>query len=297
MTRAEKEALCGWIKDETQVEAVLSRLPMPFFSAAAADLSGTGAGKTVLLYEACRKVMGRDHDPGPQKIGDCVSWGWSGCVDILACLEALRDGLEEFSWELRTCTEAMYALSRVEFGNFDGSYEDGSVGAWASEAASKGGTLSRKRLGEYDPQRAKEWGAKGLPNDLEPEARQHLVKTVSMVTSFEQARDAIANGYPVAVCSGVGFNGKRDSAGFIRRRGGWNHCMKFIGSDDQGRPGLLNANSWGNDHADEPKGAHDIPANCWWVDAEDCDRMLKERDSFALSQFDGYKRQNLDWLI
>lgn len=280
------------------VFAIGSGRGTPTFADRAPHLIGTGAGKTVLLYEAARQVMGQDLDPGPQKIGDCVSWGWSGSVDLVACVQIATGGMpQQFNWDLRTCTEATYALSRVEYGNLDGSYSDGSVGSWAAEAVSKGGTLSRKRLGPYDPQRAKQWGAKGLPDDLEPEARQQLVKTVALVTTYEQARDAIANGYPVAVCSGVGYEGKRDQDGFIRRRGSWAHCMKYVACRDDGKPGLLQAQSWGLDHAGEPKGQYDIPDNCWWVTPEDANAQLREQDSFALSQFMGYPAQTIPWIF
>lgn len=269
---------------------------MPEFGQLAPHLVGAGAGKVVLLYEAARKVMGRDLDLGPQKIGDCVSWGWSGSVDLVACVSALS-GSWEFSWDMRTCTEAMYALSRVEYGNFDGSYQDGSVGSWAAKAASKGGTLTRKRLGAYDPRRAKEWGAKGLPDDLEPDARLHLVKTVSLVTTFEQARDAIASGYPVPVCSGQGFSQRRDNQGFDRASGSWAHCMKFVGARDDARPGLLCMNSWGVDGVSGPKGEFDIPDGSFWVDAQTCTRMLREQDSYAVSNFDGYPAQTIPWVF
>lgn len=278
--------------------ALGSGVQYPDLYSRAPHLRGTGAGKNVLLYEAARQVMGRDLDPGPQRIGDCVSWGWGGAVDLLACVQIETGGLpQEFGWDLRTCTEAVYALSRVEYGNLDGSYSDGSVGSWAAEAVSKGGTLSRRRLGDYDPKRAKTWGAKGLPDDLEPEARNQLVRTVTLVTSYEQARDAIANGYPVPICSGVGFEGRRDSEGFIRRRGSWAHCMKLVATRDDGRPGLLCLNSWGNDHAGEPKGEYDIPDNGWWISPEDCNAILRERDSYAVSQFMGYPSQEIPWIF
>lgn len=288
----------GWIKRPDQVEKFLATLQQPLFADAGANLRDTGKGKTVLLYEAARKVMGQDLDPGPQKIGDCVSWGWGGSVDLLACVEVLAGEAESFSWAQRTCTEAVYALSRVEYGQSDGSYEDGSVGAWAAEAAAKGGYIGRDRLGEYDPKRAKEWGAKGLPDDIEPDAKKHTVKTVSLCKSYEEARDLIANGYPVPVCSGQGFSMTRDDKGYCRPQGTWMHCMKFVGVNDAGsRPALLCAQSWGKQSPTGPKGEHDIPDNSWWVDAQTATRMLNDGDSYAIAGFNGYQARTLDWLI
>lgn len=289
--RGEPAWYFGWIPRQATVDAYLRGRNLKFFSDSGKSLAGTGAGKTVLLYEAVRKIWGRDLDLGPQLIGDCVSWGYAGAVDLIACLEVIAGEAEEHSWDLRTCTEAIYALSRVEYGDSDGSYEDGSRGAWASVAVRQGGTLSRHRLGSYDPDRAKQWGALGLPDELEPEARQHRIRRTALVKTFEEARDAIANGYPVTVCSGQGFSMVRDNDGFARPTGTWYHCMKFIATRDDARPGLLCMNSWGDRHTG-PKGQHDIPDGSFWVDAEVCTDMFQSwLDSYALSQFDGYPRR------
>jgi hypothetical protein len=285
---AEPSWYFGWIPQKAGVDAYLRSRNLSLFSEAAPLLAGSGAGKTVLLYEAVRQVWGRDLDIGPQEIGDCVSWGYGGAVDLLACVEVAAGDAERHSWDLRTCTEAIYALSRVEYGDLDGSSQDGSYGAWAAAAVRKGGTLSRERLGSYDPKRAKAWGAAGLPDDLEPEAREHLVRRATLVRSFEEARDAIANGYPVVVCSDQGFAMTRDKEGFAGPEGTWYHCMKFIASKDDARPGLLCMNSWGDAHQG-PTGAFDIPAGSFWVEADICTEMFRESlDSYALSQFGGY---------
>ncbi len=282
----------GWIPRSAQIEALFRDRQIRLFSDGAKSLAGTGAGKTVLLYEAARKVWGMDLDIGPQKIGDCVSWAYAGCVDLLACVEVIAGQSEEHSWDLRTCTEAIYALSRVEFGNFDGSYQDGSYGGWAQDAVRVGGTLSREYLGEYDSNRAREWGANGLPDQLEPEAKRHTIRRTSLILTYEEGRDAIANGYPIAVCSDRGFKLERDHDGFANPQGTWYHCMKFIGSKDDHRPGLLCMNSWGSNVHIGPKGDHDIPEGSFWVDAEVCTQMFNRwKDSYALSQFDGYPQQ------
>lgn len=290
--------LFGWIKDDQAVAEVLAELDKPLVADHMDAIRGTGQGKVVLLYEAVRKVTGRDHDPGPQEIGDCVGWGFAGCVDILACIEILQGENEHFDWEHRTSTEFVYAMSRVDYGKLGGSYSDGSVGAWAAKAVNRGGVVPRKVVGEYSGKRAREWGAKGAPLELKNLATSHKIRTVSLVKTYEEARDLIANGYPIAVCSGVGFNRVRDEKGFLKRKGSWAHCMKFIAvNDNSSRPGLLCANSWGSDWPAGPKGEFDIPPNAFWVDAETCDKMLAEGDSFALSAFDGYPAQKLDWLI
>jgi hypothetical protein len=52
-------------------------------------------------------------------------------------------------------------------------------------------------------------------------------------------------------------------------------------------------NSWGPDWIDGPK-RHDQPDGSFWIDAEVCDRMFREHDSFTGSDVVGYPAQSLD---
>jgi hypothetical protein len=311
----------GWIEAPHEVEKVMSALPNPLMTSALTP--SLDEKKTVLLYDIFRKVIESDPPKGPQKIGDCVSWGWGNLTNYVAALQIFnalqpkglltlpdpalvtvsdyREASEARSAIVgeyqEAATEAIYALSRVEVGGQRGSYSDGSVGAWAAKAVSEHGTLSRKYLqskglgGAYDPRRAKEWGAKGLPDDLEPDAKLHLIKTVSLVTSFDQAAALIQNGYPVAICSNRGFTMERDSQGFCRPSGVWNHCMLLVGVRFD-RPGCCISQSWGPNTPSGPLALNQ-PDNTFWADAEVIDYILRQRDSFTGSQFMDYPNQDL----
>jgi hypothetical protein len=292
--------LCGWIDSPKDVEHVLATLPRPVFGSAAQTIVGSGKGKTALLYQAVEKVVGNFPVYPAQEIGDCVSHGYRTCVDVLKCVE-IAINLESEQWTAETATEPIYGGSRVEVGG--GKIRgDGSVGAWAAKWISEWGVLSRLKYGDvdltaYSGSRAKQWGNRGVPDELESVAREHPVKTVSLVQTYNEARDAIANGYPVAVCSNQGFAMTRDSEGFAKAKGSWAHCMAFIAADDEyRRPGLLCMNSWGPDWISGPK-RHGQPDGSFWVDADVADRMLRGGDSFALSAFDGYPSQELDWML
>jgi hypothetical protein len=289
----------GHIPDDPDIESLLSGEPLIEFAIVGAKLRDSGRGQVTLLYEAARKVWGRDLDPGPQRIGDCVSWAYAGAVDLLACVEVLAGQAERHSWELRAGTEAIYALARVEYGNQDGSYKDGASTVRAADAVRRGGTLSRERIGAYDPARARTWGAKGLPNTLEPEAKTHRVLTTARVKSFAEARDAITNGYPVVIGSNQGFRTRRDNDGFAARYGSWSHAMKFVGARDDTRPGLLCMNSWGSSSPKGPKGQYAIPDASFWVDASVCTSMFGSGAGYALSLFEGYpgRRESLQTLL
>lgn len=278
----------GWIPRQAAIESLIGDLSLDTFTSSAPDLVGSGKGKTVLLYEAARQIMGQDLDPGPQQIGDCVGWGFSGCLDLLACVEVMAGESEAYSWDMRASPEVIYALSRIEYGDIKHRDRDGSTGLWAKTALRKGGSISRSVIGPYSGDRARRWGASGLPDEYEPIAEEHKIGYASLIGSYEAARDAIANGYPVAVCSNQGFEGSRDQDGFIDPSGSWAHCMKFVACKDDERPALLCMNSWGAHSPGGSRGKYDIPSNSWWVDAKTCTAMLKEGDSYAIGQFSGY---------
>lgn len=306
----------GWVHNPEEVERVLSTMPMPIMTA-----PPTGDEKTeVFLYTFMRAITKGDAPKGPQKIGDCVSWGWSNLTNYIAALQIFKalkaqnlldaTGVPISSDESQAvieqyqpaASEVTYALSRVEVGGQRGSYDDGSVGAWAAKSVTDFGTLSRPYLesklgpgkGAYDPNRAKDWGAKGLPDELEPDARQHVIKTTTLVQSFNDAAKLIQNGYPVAVCSNRGFTMTRDRQGFCTPSGVWNHCMLFV-AVRWDRPGLCCSQSWGPNTPSGPVDK-DQPDNTFWVDANVVDYMLGQRDSFTGSEFHGYPDQDfIDW--
>jgi hypothetical protein len=285
----------GWVNDQQAVAAVAAQLPMPLFG----DVAPPAGDRDVYLWDAAKKVTG-NHLPAHNQldVGCCVGEGFSSAVEYLSCVEiALGDpqGYEAVS------SEAIYALSRVEVGGgrLNG---DGSIGAWAAKAVTDYGNLPRQKIGNYDltqfdPRRAREWGNKGLPDDLEPTARKYLVRTVSLVKTFEEAAAAITNGYPVAVCSDQGFSMTRDGDGFCGPRGTWMHCMCFIGVTFGRRPGLCCLQSWGPNTPGGPIGIGGHPDCAFWVDASVATRMLRQGDSWALSAFDGFPGRKISWII
>lgn len=278
----------GWVYNPREVSRIMGTLPRPVFASAAAGLRGSGEGKTVLLSAAVRSVVGKDIPYPAQQIGCCVGRGFAAGVDILACVEiAVDKQAEEFQ---ETSHEAIYGLSR-EIGNFLGPVgQDGSVGAWAAKAVNQHGTVSRNVVGPYSDRKAGEWGHRGVPADIKSKMK-NKVRTVSLVQTYEEARDSIANGYPVVVCSNRGFTMERDSRGFCKPQGTWNHCMLFMGIRHD-IPGLLCMQSWGMDN---PRGPMvlDQPSNTFWVEDRVSDDMLGQGDSWALCDFDGYAAREL----
>lgn len=309
--------LCGFIPDESAVAEFCKTQAMPLFTGGAPR-----GNKPVLLYEFYRHIAGED-DLGAQGIGDCVSWGFKHLVDFGSCVEIYRE-IEELSKKYEfndpklkleidaklygfqmSSSEVIYGLSRVEIGGQRRSFSDGSRGPWGAQAIYKYGTISYRKLKElghgdkYDPRRAKEWGAYGLPDNLEPTAAQHKVETISLVTNFNDYAHLCESGYGTAICSNMGFeNGPRgvtlrDAQGFATPRRNWSHCM-FLAGVRYDRPGALCINQW-------PLGAFagplvlNQPKNSFWIDEKYVNEILAQRESWTASGHKGYPLRRLDY--
>jgi hypothetical protein len=201
----------------------------------------------------------------------------------------------------------------TQAGYSDGSY-GGAAARWVAgkcKDPTVGGILFRQQyqgadLTTYSPSRAKEWGnmlcgggANGIA--LAKLSNKNTAKNVALVRNFDEAAASIESGYPVPVCSGVGFSSQRDADGFAPRSGSWAHCMCFIAvryaKGEGKRDGLLCMNSWGVFNAG-PKWPSDQPDGSFWVSRETVNAMLAGQDSFSISGVN-FKYRNLDhgnWL-
>ena len=307
-----EQGVNGWVPDHQEIERIATT-----HSAAVSESVITAlptANEDTLLYQPLLKVH-PTWRRGAQGIGDCVSWGYELACTMLMAIKSVTDG-DQFLGE--AATEPIYGGSRVEArGGRLGGYSDGSYGAAAAKWVNEWGVLVRSdyskqtgnpehNLTSYDKGKAKSWGNYGCGGQrdergngpLDQIARQHPVQAFSLVTDFESAAKAIMNGYPVPVCSGQGFNSTRDADGFCRPQGSWAHCMLFGGVRFGARPGLLLFQSWGHS-TNGPRWPLDMPdsvAFCsWWVDVDVVNRMLRQRDSFALSHFKGFPPQKANW--
>jgi hypothetical protein len=288
----------GYQPNPVGTQKFLATLARPTIRQAAPQLfAGAGDDQdSVLLYRALYEAK-PGWTVGKQGIGDCVSWGWSHGADVLLAVEQKLG--TSGAWK-QAATEAVYGGSRtIGMDRSTGGWSDGSYGGAAAKYVTKAGILFRQPypgvdLSEYSAQRAKQWGNFGVPADLLPLAKEHPIKTVALVSTFEEAATAIKNGYPVPVCSGQGFSSTRDSDGFARPQGSWSHCMVLIGVRGGNRPGLLCLNSWGPNWISGPKWPADQPDGSFWVDIETCNRMLSGRDSFAVSNYLGFPVRKLN---
>lgn len=285
------QQLGGWVYDPEEVARWVASPAnkAPVFAASGYKLRGSGSGKMALLYQDVRRIR-NSFKLRSQRIGNCVSKGWSSATSYVDTIQRDRFGLPQLA---EIAATPYYGFSRVEVGGRKIRGE-GSVGAWAAKAAVQYGCLRQQVYGRYDLTTddddvlSAQWGDRGVPDDIEPQARELLVSSTSLVTRWEEVVDAVYNRCPVVVCTRHGFGDRRDQDGFVRRQGIWGHCWWISAVDDNPkRPGALLTNSWGSSWASGPK-RHDQPDGTVWIDAEEVDLCVREEpDSFAIAGLRG----------
>ena len=288
-----KDGFVGSICDEKGTAELLGELSTPVFGAAAHHLSKSGEGKLSLPFKA---LLEFDPGFGPaerQTTGDCVSHSTRNAVDITRCVEIKNGDREDFL--ARGATEAIYQ-SRGHRG------QGMSCSGAAKYVHQNGGILVRKKYGDVDLSKYNSsLGANlKIPNDVyKTEAQKHQVKTISNIRTVEEARDALANGYALSVCSGYGFSSRRDSNGIAKRSGGWNHAMAWIACDDTHailkETLFLVQNSWGKWNSG-PR-VHDQPEGSFWIREKDARGMLSGGGAWVFSDVDGFPARKIDWTI
>jgi hypothetical protein len=288
----------GWLGQDAARRA-LDRLGERFPSFFIAAQTRATSGRRVVLWDYTRKVLGGHLPTLRQEIGDCVSMGAANAVNYLACMEIVR--LSDRERFRPAFPPFLYGVSRVQIGG--GHLEgDGSLGIWAADAVRRFGVLAgdANDVPPYSGRLARRWGEPpGPPQALMDRAKPHLLKSTALVRTYEQVRDALINGYPVTIASTQGF---RMRPAVDRGKhwgvpaGTWAHQMCLVGCDDDAsRPGCYCLNSWGAD-AHGPPG-DDAPPGGFWIDAHVVDRMVRQGDSFAFSQFEGFPEQELDFSL
>ena len=285
-----RDGFVGSYCDEKDVAKLLGELKTPLFGAAAYDLFGSGEGKLSLPFKSLLKF---DPEFGPserQTTGDCVSHSTRNAVDITRSVEIDIRGESE-SFVARGATEAIYQ-SRGHKG------QGMSCSGAARYVNKKGGILLRKDYGSIDlsTYNSSVGASHKVPKDIyTKEAQKHQVKTISMITTVEEARDALANGYAISVCSGYGFSSKRDSNGIAKRSGGWSHAMSWISCDDtrtvHNETLFLVQNSWGRWNSGGKR--HGQPDGSFWIREKDARGMLSGKGSWVFSDVDGFPARKL----
>ena len=289
--RLYREGMPGTLWEEHVFEELIESSKYAYFKDGAKKIKNSGKGK---LSTPFRSALSFDKNCyiERQTTGDCVSHSTRNAVDVTRAVEMHVEGEPE-SWIARGATEAIY-----------GCRGHGGQGMSCSRAATfvsqSGGVLVRKNypgvadFSKYNGSMGARWGSRGLPDKVIDEAEKHKIKTVSLVKTVEEARDALDNGYGLSVCSGYGFSNKRDSKGFARKSGGWNHAMAWTACDDTGNePAFLVQNSWGKFNSGGHPEWGPIPDGSFLIHADVAAGMLRGNGAYAFSSFNGFPPQEL----
>lgn len=281
--------------DPEDTERLLSSLPLPLFGDL---LAGDGAGKISLPFKAVvafEKAAGRVPYDEVQLTGDCVSHGTRNAADIARANDPDIRTTED--WIDRTATEPLYGAR----GHSGQGASCARIVGWAHQ---RGGLMLRKAypdlgldLTTYNPKVGIGWGGTGVPDAVTTEAAKHRIGTISLITTWEQARDAIANGYGVVCCSGQGFGKVRNHEGVAEASGSWAHAMAWTAADDT-RPGdcrFCVQNSWGFTYLSGPLHLGQ-PEGSFWIRQSVAQNMIAAGGTYAVSNVNGFPRRTItDW--
>lgn len=297
----------GYIADKKLTDEIIAAQPNPLMSGACYQIKESGRGKRVILSDFITKAIGSyniRHQLGP----DCTSMMGARCADILKAINVITKGEE---WISETATEPIYSLSRIEVSKGRWGTGGGASGSATGQAVKLYGTLCRQKYGDidlsvYDVNKALKWGSPGVgcPDLLEPLSKNHLIQSITLVNTYYEAIDALANGYPVGICSNVGFertknrNGQcvRDKNGLLYPGSSWSHAMTLISFDDSGPIKKVGVdNSWGTDWVTGPTDG--LPDSAFWIEASILEQILDQQDSFCYSDMIGYPPKSLRWRL
>jgi hypothetical protein len=282
----------GWIDDPDAVKAIISENNVRQVSELIGPTDTSDRRQITDLTIYLEKVYGERWYLNQGSCGSCVAFGAALACDTLVAIEIVERSMNKPTG--RTDPMSIYWGSRVEIGG-NRLWGQGSVGAWAAKWLKDYGVLTQA---EYPGCDLSTYSAavccgpnanRGVPNELESIARQHPVKDYAQCKTFEDLTRAIESGYPVTVASNQGFTRKRDAKGFAKPSGNWGHQMVIVGVRHD-IPGALIANSWG---AYFTGGPDKLSPACFWTDDTTVSRMLRQGDSFAMSNIQGWPGKRL----
>jgi hypothetical protein len=282
------------------------------------NLAGSGEGKLSLPYIFAYKQWPTAW-PGPgQTTGDCVSQAGSICSVILMGVEVALQTVDPITGVIEGFPELTSAgiengvvATEPQYGARGHSGQGANCSTLQNWMMTKGGVILRKSYPDlnidfttYNSRVGANWGGRGTPQNITAEGKKHQIRAATDCPKHEIVRDFIANGYPVWVCSGLGWSDKRDVNGYSKRSGSWSHSWVVIGYDDRdiikekyGFPLFHYCHRWGrwNSGGTRILGTIvDIPEGTFWADA----RLLDNCECTAMSNLNGWPRQDIpDFLV
>ncbi len=276
-------------------------------------LAGAGEGRLVIPFVFVLQLLPGCWPGAAQQRGDCVSHSTKNAALLTLCCDVVSGKPDEETGHIEGLPEidpvgvTQGALSTEAIYWYRGYNGDG----WSCEAAAtvaiKKSALWPRRdypelginLTRYSGSLAGKYGRSAPPSEITTFGQKHLIRTATRISTFEQVRDMLANGYGITTCGGEGFSSVRDENGVSRRKGSWSHALAFIGADDRpeiiklyGEPLVLVLNSWGKWNSG-PRRIYgtqiDIPEGSFWARWSD----VRRRSMLAFSGANGWPTKKL----
>jgi hypothetical protein len=277
-------------------------------------LKGKWDGKTEINhYAAVVKVLGDKSEDLIQHQPRGTCGGRAGAItgDFVQCIMIAAGKSAKFT---RVSHAAVYYAARKLYNMLEGDWrdddEDGVAHGSVPEALTKvTGFVGRDESGDTkwygagSDDLACKLGAGMLPElgkKIITLGSDNLIKDWAVVTSAEEAADALASGAFILGSDSQGFTMSRDSNGFCNPRGTWHHyhARPGIKKAKNGRWGFPYWQSWGKELPGGTK-LEDYPGNCFLVDWDVQDRLFRKGKYAAVWNFDPIEmaedKINVDW--
>ena len=295
------------------VDAVIRSTP-PLYAKFPA-LQGKWDGKsTVNHWDAVRSVLGDKTQDliQYQPRGTCGGRAGSFAGDMLQCIAIATGKQAKFH---RVSHAAVYYAARKQSGMLHGNWQDENGDGVASgsvpEALTKiAGYVQRDEdgdtnwYGDGSDDLACQLGTGNCPDlaaKIEAAGKDNFITSWSPVTSAQELADGIAAGGGGIGSDGQGFTMTRDSDGFCRPTGTWQHYqVRCSVGVFNGRKGFGYNQSWGKQTPQGPLlPGH--PGNCFGVDLDVQDAIIKSGDWAVIFAFPLFDLQaggvDLPWLF
>lgn len=308
------EPAFGRWEDPEAVELFFSKQRDPIIRSAAPDLFTADDDKDVDLCDVYETVTGNKWDSLDQNPrGFCVGFGNAKVATLTIAMMAKAG---EASWpEADVAVEPIYGGMRYEIGakkhgsnlNRGG---DGGVGVWAIEWMIEYGLLLKKKYGNIDLSRysmelCDRMGSSGVPDELEPIAKEHPLTQASLTERGEDVWALLGQWHPVVHCSNQGFSMTRSQDGTCRAQGSWAHCASYTGrfTLKSGLKVVRYDNSWGgylggSTTVEGKNGPIKLNGDQFLIPLDVVDRMCKSgRETYATTGVNGFTRRRDLFLI
>lgn len=320
VVEAYNKGFVGAVCDEAATERLQAKIaaeggiPEGAAACSAYGLEESGKGKLSLAFIAVQDTYPDAFPGGAQGRGDCVSWSTRNACLLTMCTDITNGVPDEVTGKLEGApaisdearlngvlsTEAIYNWRRHGGDGWD-------CASSVDVVMQESGLWLRKKYDEigvdftrYSSRNAGLYGSRTPPPPWLEVGKNHRIRTATVLKSYEELRDMLANGYGVTSCGGESFSDSRDENGFSPRTArGWAHAMCYGAVDDRevikqkyGEPLVMLIQSWGEWNSGPRRILNtsiDIPVGAFWVKWSD----IKRRQMIAVSGVPGWPPRKL----